>query len=119
MFFAEAQIRVRVYGEPADMRKSYDGLQALARNAMGCNPLDGALYVFVYRRGSQLKCLYVDRSGYCIWAKRLEAGRFVGDWSKIRTREMDWTGLKLLIEGMEGRRVRKRFALPLGVTESL
>ncbi|HTV98312.1 MAG TPA: hypothetical protein VME42_20145 [Steroidobacteraceae bacterium] len=41
MFFAEAQIRVRLYGQPTDMRKSYDGLQALARHAMGHDPLDG------------------------------------------------------------------------------
>jgi hypothetical protein len=34
------------------MRKSYDGLQALARHAMGHDPLDGALYIFVNRRGS-------------------------------------------------------------------
>ena len=34
MFFAEAQIRVHLYGQPTDMRKSYDGLQALARHAM-------------------------------------------------------------------------------------
>lgn len=112
MFFAEGQIRVHLYGQPCDMRKSYDGLQALARHAMGLNPLDGALYVFVNRRGSQLKCLYFDRSGFCIWGKRLESGKFIGDWSAVRTREMDWTGLKLLIEGLEGKRVRKRFLLP-------
>jgi hypothetical protein len=35
MFFADAQIRVHLYGQPTDMRKSYDGLQALARHAMG------------------------------------------------------------------------------------
>src|SRR6185312_4389746 len=103
MFFAEAQIRVHFYGAPADMRKSYDGLQALARHAMGRDPLDGALYIFVNRRGSQRKCL--------------EAGRFIGDWSKVHTREMDWTGLKLLIEGLEGKRVRKRFVLPATVSK--
>jgi len=119
MFFAEAQIRVHFYGAPADMRKSYDGLQALARHAMGRDPLDGALYVFVNRRGSQLKCLYFDRSGFCIWSKRLEGGRFISDWSKVRTREMDWTGLKLLLEGLEGKRIRKRFALPTFVSKSL
>jgi transposase len=54
MFFAEAQIRVHLYGQPTDMRKSYDGLQALARHAMGRNPLDGALYVFVNRRGDRV-----------------------------------------------------------------
>jgi transposase len=75
MFFAEAQIRVHLYGKPADMRKSYDGLQALARHAMDQNPLDGSLYVFVNRRATQIKCLYFDRSGFCIWGKRLETGR--------------------------------------------
>lgn len=119
MFFAEAQIRVHLYGKPCDMRKSYDGLQALARHAMERDPLDGSLYVFVNRRGTQIKCLYFDRSGFCIWGKRLEAGRFIGDWRRVSTREMDWTGLKLLIEGMEARRVRKRFSLPLGVEKSL
>ena len=119
MFFAEGQIRVHLYGQPCDMSKSDDGLQALARHAMGLNPLDGALYVFVNRRGSQLKCLYFDRSGFCIWGKRLESGKFIGDWSAVRTREMDWTGLKLLIEGLEGKRVRKRFMLPLQASKNL
>ena len=119
MFFAEGQIRVHLYGEPSDMRKSYDGLQALTRHAMGCDPLNGALYVFVNRRGTQLKCLYFDRSGFCIWAKRLEAGRFISDWTKLRTREMDWTALKLLLEGLEGKRVRKRLALPIVESKSL
>lgn len=54
MFFAEGQIRVHLYGQPADMRKSYDGLQALVRHAMGREPLDGGLYVFVNRRGSSV-----------------------------------------------------------------
>jgi transposase len=49
MFFAEAQIRVHLYGQPTDMRKSYDGLQAVARHAMGGEPLDGALYIFINR----------------------------------------------------------------------
>jgi len=119
MFFAEAQIRVHLYGQPADMRKSYDGLQALARQAMNRDPLDGALYIFINRRGSQIKCLYFDRSGFCIWGKRLEAGRFIGDWRRMHTQEMDWTGLKLLLEGLEGKRVRRRYALPAEVTESL
>jgi transposase len=71
------------------------------------------------RSRSQLKCLYFDRSGFCIWGKRLETGKFIGDWRAVRTREMDWTALKLLLEGLEGKRVRKRFSLPSGVTKSL
>jgi transposase len=119
MFFAEGQIRVHLYGQPADMRKSYDGLQALVRHAMHREPLDGGLYVFVNRRGSQMKCLYFDRSGFCIWGKRLETGRFVSDWRRVTTQEMDWTALKLLLEGLEGKRVRRRFALSPEVLKSL
>jgi transposase len=112
MFFPEGQVRVHLYGQPCDMRKSYDGLYALVRNELLLDPLSGRLFVFVNRRGTQMKVLYFDRSGFCIWAKRLEAGRFLGDWRQVRSREMDWTGLKLLLEGIEPRRVRKRFSLP-------
>lgn len=52
MFFPEGQIRVHLYGEPTDMRKSFDGLQALTRHAMARDPLDGALYVFINRQES-------------------------------------------------------------------
>jgi transposase len=73
MFFAEGQIRVPLYGVQCGMRKSYDGLEALVRHALGENPLDGSLYTFVNRRDTQLKCLYFDRSRFCIWAKRFAA----------------------------------------------
>lgn len=109
MFFPEGRIRVFLYGQPTDMRKSFDGLQALTRHAMGEDPLNGSLYVFVNRRGAQMRVLYFDRSGFCVWAKRLEAGRFIGDWREVRTHEMNWTQLKLLIEGIEPGRQRKRY----------
>jgi transposase len=50
-----------------------------------------------------------------IWASGLESGRFISDWRNVRSREMDWMGLKLLLEGLEGKRVRKRFSLPSAV----
>jgi transposase len=118
MFFAEGQIRVFVYGAPCDMRKSYDGLQAMTRHAMGLDPLDGALYVFINKRGTQVRVLYFDRSGFCIWSKRLEAGKFVSDWAQACTREMDWTELKLLLEGIEAGRQRKRYRLPKSLQKS-
>jgi transposase len=66
MFFPEGRIRVHLYGRPCDMRKSFDGLSALTRQELGCNPLDGSLYVYLNRRGTQVKCLYFDHSGYCV-----------------------------------------------------
>jgi len=56
-----------------------------------------------------VKVLYFDRSGWCVWAKRLEEGQFIGDWSRARTHEIDCTQLKLLLEGIEPRRYLKRY----------
>lgn len=109
MFFPEGQVRVHVYGRPVDMRKSFDGLYALTRQALGLDPVSGRLFVFINRRATQMKVLYWDRSGFCIWAKRLEQGRFLSDWRRVETMEMDWTGLKLLLEGIEAKVVRKRY----------
>jgi transposase len=109
MFFPEGQIRVHLYGEPVDMRKSFTGLYALTRAGLQLDPLSGDLFVFISRRATMMKVMYFDRSGFCVWAKRLEAGRFISDWSQVRTREMDWTALKLLLEGIEPGRLRKRF----------
>ena len=112
MFFPEGQIRVQLYGQPCDMRKSFDGLQAVVSHVMGEDPLSGSLYVFINRRATQMRVLYFDRSGFCIWGKRLEAGCFISDWSKAYTREMDWTALKLMLEGIEPGKQRKRYRLP-------
>ncbi len=112
MFFPEGQVRVFVYGEPVNMRLSFDGLYALTRHTMGEDPLSGALFAFINRRATQIKILYWDRTGFCVWAKRLEQGRLISNWDAVTTREMDWTGLKLLLEGIEPRRVRKRYRRP-------
>jgi transposase len=109
MFFPEGQVRVHVYGRPTDMRKSYDGLYALTCQGLAQDPLSGHLFVFINRRATQIKVLYWDRTGFCVWAKRLEQGRFLSDWERVTTREMDWTGLKLLLEGIEAKVVKKRY----------
>lgn len=111
MFFPEGQLRVYLYGEPTDLRRSFDGLSAMVRQKLSADPLDGGLYAFINRRGTQIRVLYFDRSGYCLWSKRLEAGRFISDWRAVRTRQMDFTGLKLLLEGIEPARYRKRYRL--------
>jgi len=112
MFFPEGQIRVFLYGAPVDMRNSFDGLYALARHGLQQDPLNGQLFAFINRRATQMRVLYWDRSGWCLWAKRLEAGVFIGDWSKVVGHtEMDWTTLKLMLEGIEVRRRNKRYRL--------
>ena len=109
MFFPENQVRIFVYGEPVNMRLSYDGLYAKIQNVMGRDPLSGHLFAFINRRATQIKVMYWDRSGFCIWSKRLERGRLISDWGSVSTREMDWTQLKMLLEGVEVKRTKKRY----------
>jgi len=75
---------------------------------LGSAPLSGHCFVFVNRRATQIRVLYWDRTGYSLWAKRLERGRF-WDWRKPPASELDWTHLKLLLEGIEAGRQRRRY----------
>ena len=61
---------------PTDLRKSFDGLSALAMAELQRNPSEGGLFVFLNKRGNQVRVLFRDRHGCCILAKRLDRGRF-------------------------------------------
>ncbi len=107
MFFPESRIRIWLCIKPVDMRCSFDGLSALVKNHMGEDPLSGHLFVFVNRRKTYLKILFFDRTGYCIWAKRLESGQFNFDAIDGVKKSMDWMSLKLLLEGLAPKDFRK------------
>jgi len=113
MFFPEQQVRVFLCTQPTDMRKSFTGLRALTAQVLGEDPLSGALYVFLNRRATLIKCLYWDRTGFCIWSKRLEQGTFARADTGTIKRELDVTRLKCLLEGIDlsQTRQRKRFML--------
>lgn len=71
---------VFLYREAVDMRRSLDGLSEIVRHKMG-KPLDGKfLFVFVGKSRDRIKLLYWDRTGYALWYKRLEKGKF--PWPK-------------------------------------
>jgi len=62
--------------EPVDFRKGIDGLAAVCRQALGANPLEGAVSVFRNRSGTALKLLFYDGQGFWLGMKRLSQGRF-------------------------------------------
>jgi transposase len=103
-------VQVHLAHEPVDMRKSYDGLSGCVEQLLHADPLSGHLFVFFNRRKTQVKILVWDRTGYCIYGKRLEMGQFA---VPAVTAVADYARLLLVLEGIDlcGSRQRKRFSL--------
>ncbi len=70
-------VRIFVCTVPQDMRRGFDGLALAARQVMGEDPRNGALFCFVNKRRNRLKVLWWDRNGYCVLYKRLHRALFV------------------------------------------
>jgi transposase len=100
------------------MRKSFDGLQGLVTGQMGRDALSGEVFIFMNRRRDQVKMLVWDRSGFVIYYKRLERGRFelpaAAGGEQIRGQVLPWSDLLLILEGVSLRSVRwrKRYTRP-------
>ena len=60
-----------------DMRKGFDSLAVLVQQVLAQDPFSGALFAFKGRRGDLIKLLWWDTQGLCLFAKRLEKGRFI------------------------------------------
>jgi transposase len=102
--------------EPTDLRRSYDGLAAMVSGAFGRDVFDGDAFVFLNRRATQVRVLYWDRDGYCLWMKRLEAGTFrrLSGARGQELLEVDAGELAMLLSGIDAPVVkrRKRYVRP-------
>ena len=96
-----ARGRVFAHGAPADLRKGFDGLSALVREHLGAEATSGDLYLFVSRDRTRAKVLFWDGTGLCVYAKRLEQGRFAALWSRLREGQVELSSaeLSLFLEG--------------------
>lgn len=103
-------VRIYIAKEPVDMRKSYNGLSGCVEDLLDEEPLSGHLFVFFNRRANQVKILVWDRTGYCIYSKRLEQGRF--NYRLADNTPVDFARLLLVLEGIDlsGSKQRKRFS---------
>jgi transposase len=101
MIGSTRQVTVYAFSQPADLRRGYDGLSALVREAMGRDELSGDLYLFVSRTRRRAKVLLWDGTGLCVYAKRLECGRFACLWGRKDASQVRLTvnELQLFLEG--------------------
>lgn len=101
MIGSTRQVALFAYGAPADLRKGFDGLSALVTRELGRDPLSGDLYLFVNRTRQRAKVLVWDGTGLCVYAKRLEQGRFACLWrtAEASTLRLTTSELALFLEG--------------------
>jgi transposase len=72
---------------------------------MRADPFSGAVYVFRAKRADRVKLIFWDGTGLCLFAKRLEDGKF--RWLKIEDGVIRLSAAQLsaLLEGLDWRRV--------------
>jgi len=100
MFAAASQQKIWLCTNAVDMRKSFKGLIAQVRNQLKLEPQSGHYFVFVNQRKTQMKVLYFEPSGYCIWAKRLEQGQFPVKSHVDGQCALSTGGLQMIIDGI-------------------
>jgi transposase len=105
MLVPPGPIRVLVATKPLDFRKGMNGLAAFVQEQLKGDPFSGTIYVFRSKRADRVKLLFWDGSGVCLFAKRLEDGRFC--WPRIEDGVMRLSAAQLaaLLEGLDWKRV--------------
>ena len=96
------EARIFIRPGATDMRKQINGLAVIIEQQMDCNVFEAALFLFCNGERRILKALYWDRTGFCLWQKRLEKHRFPWprDVQQART-EIDAQKLHMLLDGID------------------
>lgn len=106
MISVPAGVRIYLALGPTDMRKGFDGLALLVQEALKQDPFSGHLFLFRGKRADRVKILYYDQNGLCLFAKRLDQGRFT--WPSTADAPggvvtLTPAMLSMLLEGLEWR----------------
>jgi transposase len=98
-----AAARIYMALAPVDMRKGFDGLSMVVQDLLKKDPFRGHLFIFRGKRADLVKILMWDGTGLCLFAKRLERGRFV--WAATKDGEVVLTPaqLSMLLEDIDWR----------------
>ena len=94
--------KVDIYVKPGetDMRKQINGLSIIVQEELELDPFSGALFLFCNKRRHLLKILYWDKTGYCMWLKRLEKARFPWPMNRTEVQQIDLEQLRQLLAGI-------------------
>ena len=98
-----------------DMRRGFIGLAAIVQTALQENPFSGHVFIFRGRRGDLVKLLWWSGDGLCLFAKRLERGRFIWPQATSGTVLLTPAQLSMLLEGIDWRRPARSYSPQMAV----
>ena len=70
------EVTIYLAQDPVDFRLGINGLSVMVEATLKFDPFSRNLFCFVNKRRTQIKVLYWQRTGFCLWLKRLEEERF-------------------------------------------
>ena len=97
------------------MRRGFDGLSAQVQTVLKQQPFSGHVFVFRGRRGDIVKFLWFDGDGLCLFAKRLEQGRFIWPQASQGAVSLTRAQLSMLLEGIDWRSPKRTWTPELAV----
>ena len=107
-------VEIFVALDPIDLRWGFDRLCGVVAERLGRQARSGALFVFFGRRRTAVKILFADRTGVCVFYKRLDAHTFripepaiEGDVARL----IDERAFDDLIDGIDLAPIRRRGAV--------
>ena len=99
-----AGTRIWIVAGVTDLRRGFTGLSGMVQTALEENPFSGHVFVFRGKRGDLIKVLWWSGDGLCLFAKRLERGRFIWPQAANGTVSLTQAQLSMLLEGIDWRR---------------
>jgi transposase len=84
-----------------DMRKQINGLSAIVQQLRSEGPFDGSYFVFCGKTRRVAKILYWDKTGFCLWQKRLEQNSFPWPRDGSELDEITRQNIRLLLKGID------------------
>lgn len=115
MIALPAHTRIWIAAGVTDLRRGFIGLGALVQTTLEQDPFSGHVFVFRGRRGDLIKVLWFDGDGLCLFAKRLERGRFIWPKAESGTVALTRAQLSMLLEGIDWRRPTRTAESPLAI----
>jgi transposase len=110
-----AGTRIWIAAGVTDMRRGFQGLSAQVQTVLQQQPFSGHVFVCRGRRGDTIKLLWYDGDGLCLFAKRLERGRFIWPQASEGTVSLTRVQLSMLMEGIDWRRPERTWTPQVAV----